>query len=184
MLLKASELQNKKILIFGLNGTGKTYLAKHLSRYFKTFVITMNSYEWKNENVVVGECKLIEDYKFWCDFVVSNYNKLKVNLVILDDFDVFFEHHLETLPSFQNLVYRNRHMGLSVIAITRRPQNLPAKYWEAFDILVGFTVHSPTTVQKLNQIYPSLGDMVAKLQIGSYKFVWYDGKNPPKVMKV
>jgi len=188
MLLKASELRNRRILIFGLNGTGKTYLARKLSDYFNTFVITLNPNEWKDKPVIVGECKSLDDFKFWLDFLVlkNNITKLKINCIILDDFDTYFTSHFESLPSFQNLIFRNRHIGdgLTIIAVTRRPQNIPARYYETFDILVAFANQSTNVFDKLNQLKEGLGDLVKTLTVESHRFVWFEIGKEPKVMKV
>jgi hypothetical protein len=94
---------------------------------------------------------------------------------------VFFQSHLQNLPVFSELVFRNRHIGkgVTLIAITRRPQNIPTKYYEIFEHLVGFTIESTNVIQKLNEIYPNLGDMVKNLPYKSYQFVWKSiGKKP------
>jgi hypothetical protein len=187
-LLKVSNLLNRRILIFGLNGSGKTHLAKKLSDFFRAFVITLNPDEWKEKDVIVGECKTIDDIKFWLDSLISKniVKKLNLNCVILDDFDVYFDSHFEALPSFQNLIFRNRHIhkGVTVIAITRRPQNIPAKYYETFDILVAFANSSPNVFKKLNEIKEGLGDLVKTLTVESHKFVWFEIGKEPIVMKV
>ena len=186
-MLKASELLNRRILIFGLNGTGKTYLAKKLSDYFRAFVITLNPDEWKEKDVVVGECRIVDDFKFWLDALLNKsiIQKLNLNCVILDDFDTYFDSHFESLPSFQNLIFRNRHIhkGVTIIAITRRPQNIPAKYYEVFDILVAFANTSPNVFKKLNEIKEGLGDLVRNLTIESHKFVWYEAGKEPIIAK-
>lgn len=185
MLLKASELVQKKILIFGLNGTGKTHLAKYLSRFFKSGVITLNSYEWKEEDVLIFESPNIETYEFWLNQITQNSELRKnINCVIIDDFDVFFTSHLQNLKAFSDLVFRNRHLGLTVIAITRRPQNIPTKYYEIFEILVGFTIEATNVINKLNEIYQGLGDMVKNLPYKSYKFVWKEIGKPPVILNV
>jgi len=183
MLLKASELRNRRILIFGLNGTGKTYLARKLSDYFNTFVITLNPDEWKDKDVLIGECKSLDDFKFWLDFLISKRNviKLKINCIILDDFDTYFSSNFETLPSFQELVFRNRHIGdgLTIIAVTRRPQNIPTRYYETFDILVAFATQAPNVFRKLDEMKEGLSNLVKSLTIESHKFIWYEiGKKP------
>jgi hypothetical protein len=182
MLLKISELKNTKILIFGLNGTGKTYLAKYLSRFFKSFVITLNPKEWIDEDVVIAECKTIDDYEFWLNQYRNKFCS-KLDCVIIDDFDVFFQSHLQSLPVFSELMFRNRHIGkgITIIAITRRIQNIPTRYYEIFEHLVGFTIESTNVIQKLNEIYDGLGDMIKALPYKSYIFVWKTvGKEPFK----
>ena len=175
-------LKNKKVLICGLNGTGKTYLSKYLARHHKAFVITMNPHEWETEDVIVGKCESVNDFEYW----LKSWKVLKgtIDMIILDDFDMFFRTHLDTLKEFSDLVYRNRHYGVSVIAITRRPQNIPTKYYEIFEVLAIFTLESPTAIEKFNQIYNGLGELVKQLPYKSYKFVWKEIGQEPKIMKV
>ncbi|MEM5815871.1 MAG: ATP-binding protein [Candidatus Aenigmatarchaeota archaeon] len=173
-------IRGKKVLIFGLNGTGKTTLAKYISRFYKTLVLTLNGYEWVKEDVTLLQCNAIEDFKKWLSLIINKELYKKAELIIFDDFDLFFQHHFDYDVNFQNLIYRNRHLNnISIIAITRRPQNLPSKYYEVFDILVGFRIEAPNVITKLNQIYPGLGEMVKNLD--NYVFIWKEiGKEPIK----
>jgi hypothetical protein len=184
-MFQIQQLQNKKTLVFGLNHTGKTFAVKYLSQFFKTFVITRTPEEWNDTKAYVGKCIADADFEFWMDQYIKRFSKM-FNCVILDDFDTFFSSHLDSSPAFSTLMFRNYHIekGVTIFAITRRPQNLPTKYYEIFENIMAFSIEAPNVIQKLNQICENFGEMVKSIPYGSYQFYFKSIGNAPVLMTI
>ncbi|MEM5867226.1 MAG: ATP-binding protein [Candidatus Aenigmatarchaeota archaeon] len=173
-------LKNKKMLIAGIQGTGKTYLAKFLSKPFKTMVYTPYLEEWKDEKVVLVRYKdFVQDYPFWCSQAIKFAKAKKINLFITDDADILFRHHFDTSQELREMVIGHRHYGLALIFVTRRIQDIPTRIYGIMEFFALFTIEEPNAIAKLNQFYDGLGDLVKSLPYKSYQFILKEiGKKP------
>ncbi len=187
MKLNREDLKGKKITIMGLTGTGKTTLAKYIAKKFKTLVYTPHitkigdqiKSEWDKENVFLYYPEnFYDDFPIVCDFVKKKANEGKIDLFVIDEFDMLYRNNFQVDQSFIDLSINHRHYGnLSILAITRRPQNIPTTFFEECHFLFIFGIESPNVVQKLNSIYPKLGDMARSLT-GHDFIVKERGKEP------
>jgi hypothetical protein len=99
------------VIVAGRNGAGKTTLARVLvSKHRKAFVIAP-SREWGEwGNVEALALKAIQQGS---------------DALVLDDADAYLPSNPS--PFWVRLFNTNRHLGLDVLLLTRRPQALP--YW-------------------------------------------------------
>lgn len=170
MNISRSYLANKKILVCGIQGSGKTYLAKWFSRMFQnqTAVYTPHVDEWANEKVVVFMPKdFIAEMPVW----ISVFKKSKLRFLVIDEADLLFKHHFDTNEEIRDLVINHRHYQKTLCFITRRPQDIPARLYGTFEILCIFTIDSPQVVELLNRWHENLGEMARNLPYGSYQFI-------------
>lgn len=97
------------VLLAGRNGAGKTTLARHLvSRHSRVIVIAPSG-EW-------GE---------WGDpaAIATKAVKQKADALVLDDCDAYLT--ASSSAYWTRLFATNRHLGLDVLLLSRRPQALP-----------------------------------------------------------
>jgi len=173
-------LTNKKIIIAGIQGTGKTYLVKYLSRFFNAVVYSPYYDEWKDEDVVYIKAKdFVSEFPSWCSKVKALALKKKVNLFIIDDADLLFKHHFDVSKEFRDLHIGHRHYGLAIAYVTRRIQDIPTKIYGSCEFLALFSIESPQAIDLLNRFHEGLGDRVKAIPYGSYQFLLKEiGKEP------
>jgi len=172
-------LQNKKILIAGIQGSGKTYLARQLAKTMLTMVYTPHWGEWLNDKVVLIKTDdFVANFPLWCQIFKTS----KCEMLVVDEADLLFTKHWETNNAVRDLVINHRHYGKSLVFVTRRPQDIPANLYGTFEILCLFSIESPQVIILLNRYYAGLGDMVKNLPYGSHQFVFKQIGGEPKVM--
>ena len=179
------DLTKKKMIIAGIQGSGKTFLAKSLSKPYKVMVYTPYFEEWKNEDVILVQHKdFVLDYPFWCSQAIKFSKAKKINLFITDDADILFKHHFDTSQELRQMVIGHKHFNLSLIFVTRRLQDIPTRIYGTMEYFALFTIEEPNTIRKLNEIYEGLGDMTKNLPYQSYQFVLKEIGKKPIVVKV
>jgi len=187
LLLQREFLKNKKILITGLGGRGKTYLAHKFSFFFKCLIYTHHKDDiekyWGHEKVFLAMPQdYVKEFPFWCLIAKRMATVGKINCFIVDDADAIFKSHFDTCPQLGDLVVNNWHYGLAMIFISRRPQDLPTKVYNAFELLCLFPIEAPQAIKLLNQYSEGLGDLVRGLSYESHEFILkHIGQEPIRV---
>ena len=157
------DLANKRFVILGLQGCGKTELAKYLLR--------------QAEHHLVYD--VLDEYDGFIRYVPTDRNdkdeltaviqklvlvKLKPSLFIVDEANRFAEPKPRPLPrGLAELNDWSRHIGLSWGTIARRPTQLHSDMMELAHYLFIFVLKGKNDTQYLDFILPGLGDTVASL---------------------
>lgn len=188
MRLGKVQLKNKKILITGLGGRGKTYLAHEFSRFFKCLVYTQHKDDIKkywgaDPNITIASPKsFIKDFPFWCLIAKLMAENHKIDMFIVDDSDAIFKSHFDTCQELSDLTVNNWHYGLGMMFLSRRPQDLPTKVYNAFEILCLFSIDAPQAIKILNDYSAGLGDQVKALPYESHEFYYkHVGQEPVRL---
>jgi len=175
-------LKNKKMLIAGIQGSGKTYLAKWISRNFKTAVYTPHINEWNEESVVIYKSlDFVREAHIFFQLLKNWAKTGKIELGIIDEADMIFRGHFDVLPKImRDVVINHRHYNLALIFITRRPQDLPTRLWSICENLALFQIESPQAIRLYNNIYMDMGEMVRELS-EHYFILKQMGEKPVRV---
>ncbi len=185
MRISASGLAEKKVLICGVQGSGKTHLARFLVRRFSPYtamVYTPFPDEWEAENVVLARPRdFVAEMPAW---VMAFKASRKLKVLVIDEADLLFRHHFDTNEQIRDLVIGHRHYGKTLIFVTRRPQDIPARLYGTFEYLAIFTIDSPQVIDLLNRWVEGLGDLVRSLPYGSHQFIWRKIGEAPRVAVV
>lgn len=192
MELNRTDFVAKKLLFYGLPGTGKSYAAREISRQFKCLLYTSKYVKedrdfllWGTEKVIVPRqpFDFVKEFPLWCVFAKRMVAAKIIDCFIVDDFDLVFPNGNWSLapPQLMDLIINHSHYGLTLMFVTRRPQDLPTKVYEQCEIHFGFNVDAPNVIKKLNEYYEGYGDMVRDLPYGGHDFVFKMIGRPPEV---
>lgn len=188
MLIKKKTFENKKLIISGLQGSGKTFLSRQILKNFKPIVLSLNKDDkdfWKKQKnmVVVEDDNLIKNFEFWLKQAKRLSLKGVINCVFIDDADVFFKSHMDTNPTIRDLWSNHRHYNLTLIMVSHRLQDIPARLYGQLENLILFTIDNPQTIDLLNKFYKGLGDLVKDLPFKSYKFILKEIGKAPRILR-
>lgn len=157
------DITGKRFVILGLQGSGKTELAKHLLSKAKYHLVydVLHEYEGFNRYVPTDRNSRDELSKMVNKLVIA---ELKPTLFIVDEANRYMLPKPTALPSgITELNDWSRHIGLSWGAICRRPTQLHTDIMELAHFLFIFVLKGKNDNQYLDTILPGLGDTVAGL---------------------
>lgn len=171
-MLSREALMVKKMLIAGIQGSGKTVLARYIARRFPrdTAVYTPHLEEWANEAVYLFKPRdFIADFPLW----LRAFKQMKLRLLVVDEADLLFRHHFDTSPELRDLVINHRHFTppRSLVFVTRRPQDIPPRITNTFEFIACFYLDAPQTYDMLERWAAGFGDAVRSLGYGSHDFI-------------
>lgn len=168
-----------RIGIFGLQGSGKTTLAKDIAREYKkhTFIFdVMNEYSFNHRYNVKNRSypEIAEEF----DLFFKNFYKPKVlekkikNILIIDEANRIAPNGRKLADGLAELNDLHRHYKNSFILIARRPAQLHTDLLELLHYIIVFRLNGINDIKRLNSIKEGLGDEVKHL--GAHEFIIYD----------
>jgi len=166
-------LTDKRFVILGLQGTGKTYLAKYLLGQIPASIVydVLHEYQGYNRYIVkyrqYGNEAIDEINLFVSKIVIASK---KVKLFILDEANRFCPPKPHPLPdSILELNDFQRHYGISLGAVCRRPTQLHTDLIELAHYLFIFQLKGKNDLLYLDSMSAGLGDKI--LALPQYHFV-------------
>ena len=171
------ELKDQKSCIFGIQGSGKTYFIQNMCKHFKkpivfqvndddnwTSVKGMTTYK-ANRN------KLKEDFSEFIQYVRNRALKKEIDLIIIDEADLFFRSNYHIEENLNDLVLNHRHLGVALWFVTRRPQDIPTKIVESSKFLIIFKLEGKNAIQRFYDIHPLTPVLIEALDYKKHDFV-------------
>lgn len=184
------DFKGAKTCIFGIQGSGKTYFAQKEYRFFEkpiVFVVNDDDLEkWKylpklyiyhadRNNTVADFNKFIKKARDWA-------LQGKVDCIIIDEADQFFQTNWNLNAPFLDLILNHRHMGKNGCALwfmTRRPQDIPTKIVEQSKFMIIFKLEGVNAIRRFSEINPLLPSMIERLDYQRHNFIFKElGKDP------
>lgn len=197
--MKYPNIKDKKITICGIQGSGKTYYSKQLVKKnnFNVLVFSPHKHDFINEpdNFIYyapdkplaeyGTRDLIAEFDIFLGFAKSLALKNQIDGVFIDEFDLMFRSNYDISGKFNDIILNHRHYNLFVLGITRRPQDIPAKYFEQCQYIVSFAIQGSNAIKKFNDLAPNdrIGDQITQFNYEKREFVLKELGKPPIYLK-
>lgn len=171
------DFKNKLVCIFGLHESGKTVLAKHIAKQYKTVVFDILG-EYKEKGLDWYEPKhtaypdVAQDFDI---FLKNARTETKWNMILLDEASTVFPNKRGLMPIANNFINFYRHSikekgwNKGAMFICRRPARLNTDIVELSRYLIIFQLKGKNDIQYLNSINEGLGDAVVELD--GYEFI-------------
>jgi len=178
------DIKDKKCVVCGLQGGGKTFYAKEVIRRnnYKVLVYSPHYYEFESEN---------DNFVYFQGFPANFQNffyyakelarKGYIDGVFIDEFDVVFRNNFDINQQIQDIFANHRHYGMFLLGITRRPQDIPSVFMESSAYIISFALQGENVRRKFNGIFKGFGDMVIdNLSYDNYEYAIKQIAMPPK----
>ena len=161
------DLTDKRFVILGLQGTGKTYLAKYFLKHNAASIVydTLGEYQGSNRYIVKyrqNSPEAIEELDtFIAKIVVASG---KIRLFVIDEANRFCPPKPAPLPDgVLELNDFQRHYKISFGTIARRPTQLHTDLVELAHYIFIFQLKGKNDLLYLNALADGLGDSVLSL---------------------
>lgn len=184
-------LKNVKTIICGIQGSGKTQLALHLTRQFKKpvwYLVHEDDLKYIPSHVAVvkAEKRNLSELNEVIGSIIALAKQNKVDAIFIDEMDLFIVNNMDITEynHINDLFINHRHYGLAVIGITRRPQDVGTKYVESCEHIFIFALENSDNVRrKMNSIHEDLEDMRRTLTRDNHNFIHKRVGESPQLMK-
>ena len=174
-------LKNKKFAIFGIQGSGKTVLAKHLLKSFNKPIVYEIHPDFRDTKAMIYKPKdlLLPTLNEFCAKIKQLAIKGKCDLFIIDEADYFFRSNFDIPLNLLDLILNHRHYNLALCFISRRPQDIPTKVYESCYATFIFKLEGVNALDKLAQININMRGLIDKVDYSRYNFIVKElGKDP------
>jgi DNA polymerase III delta prime subunit len=186
-----NDLKGKKIFVGGIQGSGKTEFAKYLIKNkFKLAIglrLTPDFDDIKNIHLVNPTKDLLNTFEALCSSLVNEGSKFMngeikkttYDVLVIDEADLLFRNSADLGTNARKIMLMHRHFGLSVILITRRPQDIPSTIQESCFLQIYFKLEGKNIKQRLDGIHPDLMNKINELNYHKHNFIIkYLGESP------
>lgn len=182
------DFREQKTAILGIQGSGKSELARYIARKFKAPLVYRVNPDWDDQtNVLIYKpTQFLGEFKDFCHYSRKWAIAGKIDCIIIDEADLFLKGNYDINEDLHDLILNHRHRGrklrsglfsgkkrgygVALILITRRPQDIPTKIIESSKFLCVFKLEGDNAVKKLNNIKSGFGDSIANLNMDRYEF--------------
>lgn len=166
--------RDKKVMVLGLQGSGKTYLSRELVKRngLRVLVYTPHLHDFRDEpdeHFLVYQPFAVDNERFFRQ-AKALAQRGEIDGVLIDEFELVFKNVHELGPAAMDVMANHRHYGMMLIGISRRAQDIPAYIFESSAYVVSFALQAPNAKRKLNELSDGFGDLVSKLDYESREF--------------
>ena len=182
-----------RVTIIGLQGSGKTYLAKRvfLDKEKRHLVIDPND-EYEGYTRYVPKYtddydKLTEEMKIAIKKMVlpntwsieqlektGKEKKDRLKLLVIDEADLMLPARHNINAAIRNLIVKSRHLRLDIVFISRRPTDLNAYVMDVSDYLVVFKQVGYNALRTLRALKLDSDKAIKELDYEKHEFLLFD----------
>ncbi len=172
-------LKNVKTCVFGIQGSGKTYLVEHklLKNFKHPFIYQIHPEDFKtNKTAYVyqyNENSLnLSNLERIAKEVKILAQKKKIDCFVLDEADLFLKSGFAISKNMTDLILNHRHYNLALIFISRRPQSIPTEIVESSENLFIFKIEGENVERKLKAIHPKIMELIPNISKNKHNFIY------------
>ena len=172
------DFREKKTLILGIQGSGKSHFARWLIGAFYNPLIYRVTDDFDNVNEQGKAPPTIfkpTDKYLDLDLFIQTAKRLgtnkKIDAVFFDELDLFLTDTRLGQGFMNELVLMHRHFNLAFVGISRRPQDIPGKVFESSHIIVNFALDAPLARKKLIDLHPKYADLLPLVKYEAHNFI-------------
>lgn len=201
----ALDLTRHKACFFGIQESGKTHAMKKLSRTFKRILVFQindddgfeklkNAYVYKvDRKELVARCvkdpkttpekELKKEMKIFLKFAHEKADQGLIDLIVIDEADMFFQGNYDIDFYLHDLVLNHRHMangkGVALWFATRRPQDIPTKIVESSKHMFIFKLEGYNAIQRFKEINDKIPELLLYVEKPKHNFIYKElGEDP------
>jgi len=182
-----------RVTIIGLQGSGKTYLAKKvfLDKEKQHLVIDPNDeyteytryvpkytddYEKLSEEIKVAIRKLVLPNTWSIEQLEKSGKEKKdrLKLLVIDEADLMLPARHNINAAIRNLIVKSRHLRLDIVFISRRPTDLNAYVMDVSDYLVVFKQVGYNALRTLRALKLDSDKAIKELDYEKHEFLLFD----------
>lgn len=182
-----------RVTIIGLQGSGKTYLAKRifLDKEKRHLVIDPNDeyagytryvpkytddYEKLSEEIKVAIRKLVLPNTWSIEQLEKSGKEKKdrLKLLVIDEADLMLPARHNINAAIRNLIVKSRHLRLDIVFISRRPTDLNAYVMDVSDYLVVFKQVGYNALRTLRALKLDSDKAIKELDYEKHEFLLFD----------
>lgn len=187
-------LKHQKTGIFGIQGSGKTYLAEHfLIKNFKhPFVYLMHPEDFtscgQNVKVMITKNPSAEEFNRILEKLIPMMKRGEIDAVFVDEADLVFPKDFRTLQSYVHIhdfVINHRHYGVkkgegcALVYLSRRPQDITTNIVETSKHIFLFTIEGKNVKDYMNSLHEDYKDLMPSLNIQNHNFIYKELGSKP-----
>lgn len=180
------EIKDKKILIVGTGGSGKTHYSKRLWGTFKLpLAYDINGdFEKLPGGVSFNPSDVREDMGSFLDLYDKIRQKRRVDALFFDDADAYLDYSFQNSPRFRDLVIRQRNAyKVSLVFIAKKPQALPTIISENAHRTIIFKSEGVNVLNRLEAIDERILPMMDQVYKSPYSYIVKDEGEAPVWMR-
>jgi len=183
--MKDIDLTRHKSCFFGIQESGKTYLAKYFVRdnFKKPLVYRLNQGFDDVKCFAYQPEDIYREFPKFCQLALDLAEQGKIDVIVIDEFDLFCSQNANLNQPLNYLVLNHRHVnnekGVALFFLSRRPQDIPAKVVESSKHNFIFKLEGKNAVERFKNLHPNIPPMIDEIDFEKHNFIHKEiGKNP------
>lgn len=175
----AIDLKNVKTSVFGIQGSGKTYLvANKLLKNFKhPFIYEIHQEDFRHiKRAYIYQYSENSLNLSTLEKVAKQVKELaqqrKIDCFVVDEADMFLRSGFVISKNMTDLILNHRHYKLALIFISRRPQSIPTEIVESSEHLFIFKIEGENVNKKFKAIHPKIIELMPQLSKDKHNFIY------------